>query len=41
VWFQIGGSDFGANQGVSVVILAAGIGLLATLAARSPRARAA
>jgi len=41
VWFQIGGSDFGANQGVSVVILAAGIGLLATLATRSPRARAA
>ena len=37
VWFQIGGSDFGANQGVSVVILAAGLGVLATLAARRPR----
>ncbi len=41
IWFRIGGSDFGANQGVSVVILAAGIALLATLAARRPRARAA
>ena len=41
VWFQIGGSDFGANQAVSAVILVVGIIVLAVLSARSPRARAA
>jgi phosphatidylglycerol:prolipoprotein diacylglycerol transferase len=41
VWFQIGGTDFGANQGVSAVILVVGIAVLAILAARRPSARAA
>ena len=41
IWFQIGNSDFGANQAVSAVMLAAGVAVLATLAARRPRARAA
>jgi phosphatidylglycerol:prolipoprotein diacylglycerol transferase len=41
IWFQIGATPFGANQGVSVVLLLAGIGVLALLAARRPRAQAA
>ncbi len=41
VWFQIGGTDFGANQGVSAVILVVGIAVLAVLSARRPRARSA
>ena len=41
VWFRLGDTDFGANQGVSVVILAVGVAVLAILAARRPRVRAA
>lgn len=41
VWFQIGSTDFGANQAVSAVILVVGVAVLAVLSARSPRARAA
>jgi prolipoprotein diacylglyceryltransferase len=36
VWFQIGSTDFGANQGLSAVLLVVGIGVLATLASRRP-----
>ncbi len=41
VWFQIGGTDFGANQGVSAVLLVIGIAVLATLASRRPRSQTA
>ncbi len=41
IWFQLGATPFGANQGVSAVLLVAGIGVLAVLAARRPRAQAA
>ena len=41
IWFDIGGTPFGANQGVSAVLLVVGIVVLALLAARRPRARTA
>ena len=41
IWFDIGGTPFGANQGVSAVLLVVGIVVLALLAARRPRVRTA
>lgn len=39
VWFQIGSTDFGANQGVSAALLGVGIAVLAMLASRRPRSQ--